>query len=248
MNDLLKVDRLNKSFGALRVTDDCSFAVRAGELLAIIGPNGAGKTTLLNVLAGEIAPDSGTIRLRERDITSLPADARARLGIARSFQISALFDDFSAADNVALAVQSRSARLFDFWQPARLDRRLRDPAHALLVRVGLASRAGSRVGELSHGEHRQLELAVALACEPQLLLLDEPTAGMGVEDARMMVDLIAGIKGSVAIVLVEHDMDAVAALADRVTVLLGGRPLATGSFAEIQGDPAVRAAYLGDHE
>lgn len=243
----LAVNGLMKSFGALRVTDDLAIDVIRGELHAIIGPNGAGKTTLLNQLSGELAPDAGTIHFDGRDITRLPAYKRARLGIARSFQISTLFADFSAEDNVALAVQAREPHSFRFWHAARGDAGLRGPARTALEQVGLGARGDQIVANLSHGEHRQLELAMALATEPTLLLLDEPMAGMGTEDCRKMVDLLTAIKRRVTVVLVEHDMDVVAALADRVTVLDGGKPIASGPYAQIRTDPAVRTAYLGEH-
>jgi branched-chain amino acid transport system ATP-binding protein len=242
----LETRNLTKSYGALCVTDDVSLEIATSELHAIIGPNGAGKTTLLTQLSGEVRPDSGSIHFGERDITREPAHARVRLGIARSFQITTLCADFTAADNVALGVQAREAHSFKFWRGAKSDRTLREPARALLERVGLAARADVVSRELSHGEHRQLEIAVALALAPQLLLLDEPLAGMGTDESRAMIDILNSLKGTVTIVLVEHDVEAVEALADRVTVLDGGRSIATGTFAEVRADPAVRRAYLGD--
>jgi branched-chain amino acid transport system ATP-binding protein len=243
---LLAVQGVRKRFGALLASDDVTLTVRAGECHALIGPNGAGKTTLLAQLAGELSPDRGTVTFRERDVTRLSADARARLGIARSFQITMLVDDFTAEDNVALAVQARDATRMRFWRSAFRDQALRKPAAASLARVGLAARAGVRASDLAHGEQRLLELAIALAQEPAVLLLDEPMAGLGHDESRAMIELLRAIKGSVAMLLVEHDMDAVAQLADRVTVLAGGRVVASGSYAAIRADETVRRAYLGE--
>ncbi|MGH7708454.1 MAG: ABC transporter ATP-binding protein [Vulcanimicrobiaceae bacterium] len=237
---------LVKSYGALRVTDDLSLEIAANELHAVIGPNGAGKTTLVAQLSGELQPDGGTIALDGREITRRPAHERARLGIARSFQITTLCSEFTAEDNVALAVQARERHGFRFWRAAKLDPRLRAPARELLDRVGLHGRADAAARVLSHGEHRQLEIAVALALEPQVLLLDEPLAGMGSDESRALIALLQSLKGTMTIVLVEHDVDAVEALADRVTVLDGGRAIASGTFAEMRRDPAVRRAYLGE--
>ena len=237
---------LAKAFGALRVTVDLSLAVAMNELHAIIGPNGAGKTTLLAQLAGELAPDRGSVLLDGRDITRRSAHERVRLGIARSFQITTLCADFTAEDNVALAIQGRERRSFAFWRSARSDPRLREPARALLERVGLGARGDVPSRALSHGEHRQLEIAVALALEPHVLLLDEPLAGVGSDESRGLIELLRSLKGTMTIVLVEHDVFAVEALADRVTVLEEGSEIATGTFGEIRADPAVRRAYLGE--
>ena len=236
---------LCKAFGALCVTDRLSIEVAPNELHAIIGPNGAGKTTLLAQLSGEVRPDSGTVELDGRDITRRAAYERARLGVARSFQITTLCADFTVEDNVALAVQAREPHSFRFWRSAKRDPVLREPARTLLERVGLSARAQLPSRVLSHGEHRQLEIAVALALEPQVLLLDEPLAGVGIEESRTLVGILASLKGTMTIVLVEHDVVAVEELADRVTVLDGGRAIAGGTFAEIRGDAAVRRAYLG---
>jgi len=243
---LLETRGLSKAFGAVRATDDVSVDVRAGEVHALIGPNGAGKTTLVAQLTGELAPDTGTIRLEGRDITRLPAWKRARLGLARSFQITTLCHDMSAEDNVALAVQARPGQPVRFLDDARRDPALREPACALLAETGLSGRAAARCGDLSHGEHRQLELAVALASNPRLLLLDEPLAGMGLEDSERMVAMLRRLKGRVAMLLIEHDMDAVFSLADRITVLVYGRVIASGAPRAIRDDPQVREAYLGD--
>jgi branched-chain amino acid transport system ATP-binding protein len=244
----LATRNLTKAFGALCVTDDVSLAVDENDLHAIIGPNGAGKTTLLAQLSGELRPDHGAIVFAGRDITRSAPYQRARMGIARSFQITMLCPDFTAEDNVALAVQARAPHSFGFWRSAARDRALREPARALLDSVGLGARADVPSRILSHGEHRQLEIAVALALAPQVLLLDEPLAGVGIDESRRVVDILQSLRGTMTIVLVEHDVGAVEALADRVTVLDGGRAIASGTFAEIRNDVGVRRAYLGDAE
>jgi branched-chain amino acid transport system ATP-binding protein len=245
MAALLETLHLAKAFGALKATDDVSLTVDAGELHAIIGPNGAGKTTLIAQLTGELAPDRGTIRFDGHDITRLPTWRRTRLGLGRSFQITTLLGDMSALDNVAMAVQATRGHSFHFFGNARRDASLRLPAAAHLERVGLAAVADARCRDLSHGEHRQLELAVALALGPRMLLLDEPLAGMGQEDSAQMVDLLRSLKRELPMLLIEHDMDAVFSLADRVSVLVYGRIIATGTPQRIRDDPAVREAYLG---
>ncbi|WP_425450120.1 ABC transporter ATP-binding protein [Virgifigura deserti] len=243
---LLQAQGLVKRFGALTASDRLSLGVEVGELHALIGPNGAGKTTAIAQLAGELNPDQGAIRFAGQDVTNLPIERRCRLGLTRSYQITSLFRGFTALENVALAVQARAGHSFRFWRPAGRDRRLIEPAEALLDRLGLGGRAGIRAADLAHGEQRQLEIAMALATGPRLLLLDEPMAGMGPEESRAMVALLSRLKGEVSILLVEHDMDAVFALADRVTVLVYGRAIATGTPAAIRADPNVRAAYLGE--
>ena len=245
---ILEASDLDKAFGALRACDGVSLTLEAGELHAVIGPNGAGKTTLIGQLAGEVAPDTGAVRFQGHDITGLPVHARAARGLARSFQITSLFPRLTALGNVALAVQAHAGHSFRFWRPAAREAALIEPARAALARVGLEDRAATRVGALAHGEQRQLEIAMALATEPRLLLLDEPTAGMGHADSARMIELLAGLKGRVAILLVEHDMDAVFALADRITVLVYGQVIATGTPREIRADPKVRRAYLGEEE
>jgi branched-chain amino acid transport system ATP-binding protein len=235
-----------KRFGGLLATDNVSIEVRPGEIHALIGPNGAGKTTLIGQLTGTLAPDSGTIHFAGRDVTRLPTHARVRLGLARSFQITSVLCEFTALDNVALAVQAHQGHSFRFLADARTDERLRVPAREGLDAVGLGSRADVLASALSHGEQRQLEIAMALAGDPRLLLLDEPMAGMGVEESLRMVDLLRGLKGRRAMLLIEHDMDAVFALADRITVLVYGRAIASGTPEEIRAHPEVRQAYLGD--
>ncbi len=245
MTPLLETRGLAKAYGALAVTDDVSLTVLPGEIHAIIGPNGAGKTTLIAQVTGELAPDRGRVLFDGRDISGLPPWRRARLGLSRTFQITTLLPEMTALDNVALAVQARSGTSFRFFGTARAEAGLRALARAELERVGLASAADERCADLSHGEHRQLEFAVALAQQPKLLLLDEPLAGVGLADSGRLIELIRSLKGRLGVLLVEHDMDAVFSLADRVSVLVYGRVLATGSPQAIRDDEAVRAAYLG---
>ncbi len=245
---LLATESLHKRFGGLIATDSLSLAVTAGEVHAVIGPNGAGKTTLVAQLSGELRPDGGTIRFCGADITALPAYRRSLMGLARSFQITSIFQEFTALDNVALSVQAHAGSSFRFLRAARRDPALREPALAILDQVGLAERADVQAAHLAHGEKRALEIAMALATRPRLLLLDEPTAGMGPEDSARMVRFLAGLKGSLTILLIEHDMDAVFALADRITVLVYGRAIATGAPGEIRDNADVRRAYLGEDE
>ncbi|UDG75298.1 ABC transporter ATP-binding protein [Achromobacter sp. 77] len=242
----LEIRGLQKSFGAVHATQDVNLAVRPGELHALIGPNGAGKTTLLSQISGEILPDAGSIWLDGGDITHMPAHKRPAAGLARSFQISQLYPDFTAEDNVAMAVQAQSPGGFNLWRNARRMARLREPARDALERVGLGDRAGVHVSALAHGEKRQLELAMALSLNASVLLLDEPMAGMGAEESQRMTALLQTLKGRYAILLVEHDMDAVFALADRVTVLVYGKTIFTGTPDEVRRHPDVRAAYLGE--
>ena len=245
---LLETRDLVKSFGGVRATDHVSLTVLPGEIHAVIGPNGAGKTTLIGQLAGEIAPDAGTVLLAGADVTRLPVHARSALGLARSFQVTSIFGEFTALDNVALAVQAHAGHSFRLWRPARGEAVLREPARAALAAVGLAHRADAPAAHLAHGEQRQLEIAMALATRPRLLLLDEPMAGMAGTDSERMVDLLRGLKGGHTLVLVEHDMDAVFALADRISVLVYGRIIATGAPREIRANPEVEQAYLGEQD
>ena len=243
---MLEVNGLTKSFGALRACDGIDFDVKEGETHAVIGPNGAGKTTFISQLAGNLLPDSGTVRFGGTDITRLPAPKRARMGLARSFQITSIYPEFSALDNIALAVQARSGHSFRFWRKARGDPALSEPAQRVLEEVGLSSRKNVLAANLSHGEQRQLEVAMALATEPRLLLLDEPMAGMGIDESQRMIALLSRLKQSKTIILVEHDMDAVFRLADRISVLVYGRVIATGSPETIKTNEEVRKAYLGE--
>jgi branched-chain amino acid transport system ATP-binding protein len=245
---LLEIDGLTKRFGGVVACDCIALAVAPGELHAIIGPNGAGKTTLIGQLTGEVAPDAGRIRFGGADITRLATHRRSLMGLARSFQITSLFLDFTALDNVALAVQAHAGHSFRFWRNARGEASLREPARKALARVGLAERADALVASMSHGEHRQLEIAMALATAPRMLLLDEPMAGMGPEESQRMVALLRELKGELTILLVEHDMEAVFALADRITVLVYGRVIASDTPAVVRANAEVRRAYLGEQE
>lgn len=242
---LLHMRGLRKSFGGVCATDNVSLDILAGETHAIIGPNGAGKTTLVSQLSGQIRPEAGTIVFDGRDITHLPAHRRAHVGIARSFQITSVFMDLAVIDNVALAVQAHQGHSFRFWTPAATDARLTEPALDSLAAVGLSAQAGRTARDLSHGERRQLELAMALAGAPKLLLLDEPMAGMGADETARMIELLKALSGK-TVLLVEHDMDAVFALADRISVLVYGRIIATGAPDEIRANEDVRRAYLGE--
>jgi len=243
---LLRTVALHKRFGGVVATDNVSLAIRRGEMHALIGPNGAGKTTLIAQLTGQLRPDSGTIHFAGRDITALSMPARAQLGLARSFQITSVLQDCTALDNVALAVQAHQGHSFRFWKPARRDASLRHPAMAALREVGLSARAEVLAARLSHGEQRQLEIAMALASDPIMLLLDEPMAGMGPDEAARLVAYLKTLKDKRTILLVEHDMDAVFALADRISVLVYGRVIATDAPEAIRANAAVRQAYLGD--
>ena len=249
MNEpLLQVENLAKRFEGIVASDDLTLEVARGELHAVIGPNGAGKTTLITQISGELTPDAGRIRFAGTDITVLPTYQRSALGLARSFQITSLFLDLSVLDNVALAVQAHTGHSFKFWRNARAEKELREPGRALLARVGLSDRADWPASVLSHGEHRQLELAMALAGSPRLLLLDEPMAGLGPEESTRMVGMLRALKQELTILLVEHDMEAVFALADRITVLVYGRVIASGRPAEIRSSKDVRDAYLGEDD
>ena len=221
---ILQVRNLHKSYGAVMATRDLSLDVRPGEVHALIGPNGAGKTTLMRQLSGQVAPDRGEILFHGRDITRLPVHRRAHLGLGRSFQITQVFDHLTVEDNLALAVQARMGHSFRFWRDVRRDARILVPTRAALARCGLEERARESAGSLSHGEKRQLDMGMALAGDPSLLLMDEPMAGMGPGGAVKMTELIRSLKGKVSLLLVEHDMDAVFSLADRITVLLRGGP------------------------
>ncbi|MDN5927891.1 MAG: ABC transporter ATP-binding protein [Hyphomicrobiales bacterium] len=242
----LGVAGLVKSFGALKATDGVDLQLNAGEIHALIGPNGAGKSTLIGQIAGTLRPDRGEIRLYGRDVTHLDASGRSRLGVARTFQVSSLVDEFSALRNVMLAVQGRSRTSYRFIRNVMNDRTLVDPAREALDRVGLSKRADVPASELSHGERRQLEIAVALALGPKVFLLDEPMAGMGPDGSRALTGFLHRLREEAPILLVEHDMDAVFALADRVSVLVYGRVVASGTVDEIRNDPVVREAYLGE--
>jgi branched-chain amino acid transport system ATP-binding protein len=244
---VLTINNLVKNFGALRATDCVSLDLRPGEIHALIGPNGAGKSTLIHQICGTLRQDTGTIRLAGEDIGTLSTSARARRGLGRTFQVSSLAPEFSALRNVMLAVQAKQGASFGFFKPVMRDASLIDPATAILERVGLGSRARVPAAELSHGERRQLEIAMALALRSKAFLLDEPMAGMGPEGSKSLTRFLDTLRNEAPILLVEHDMDAVFALADRISVLVYGRIIATGTADEIRRDPTVRTAYLGDH-
>jgi branched-chain amino acid transport system ATP-binding protein len=246
VDPVLEISDLRKNFGGLVVTDGVTLDIRRGELHAVIGPNGAGKTTLINQISGLIAPAAGTIRFNGADITGLPANKRAELGLARSFQITSVLPRFSALENVALAVQARIGTSYRFFARADCEQPFNEAAIAALAEVGLAGREHTLAEHFSHGEKRALELAIALAMEPRLLLLDEPMAGAGRDETERLVGVLARLKGRFPMVLVEHDMTAVFALADRISVLIYGRILASGAPDKVRADPAVVAAYLGD--
>jgi branched-chain amino acid transport system ATP-binding protein len=243
---VLEIRDLRKSFGALKATDGVSLDLMPGEIHALIGPNGAGKSTLIHQISGSIRPDGGTIRFLGRDMAGMDMAARARAGLGRSFQISSLAPEFSALRNVMLAVQARQGSSFRFFRPVAGDKSLTEPAMAILERVGLAARARLPAAELSHGERRQLEIAIALALGSKAFLFDEPMAGMGPEGSKTLTKFLDSLRHEAPILLVEHDMDAVFALADRISVLVYGRIIATGTVDQIRNDPEVRRAYLGE--
>jgi branched-chain amino acid transport system ATP-binding protein len=246
MSALLQLQNLTKNYGALRVTDDVTFDVQPRELHAIIGPNGAGKTTLIHQISGHAKPDSGTINFDGHDVTPLPMATRAGRGLVRSFQITSILPRFSALENVALAAQARDGSSFRFLGNAAGERALNDTAMALLTRFGLAARARVPAGQMSHGEKRQLEIAIALAAKPKLLLLDEPLAGTSHDESQRLINILQELRKELPIILIEHDMDAVFALADRVSVLVYGRIIACGKPQDIRDNAEVRAAYLGE--
>ncbi|NKC03929.1 ABC transporter ATP-binding protein [Brucella haematophila] len=247
-DELLQVHDLHKSFGALKVTDGVNLTVKRGEIHALIGPNGAGKTTLIHQLSGNLKSDRGTVIFDGRDISSLAMPNRVHLGLARSFQITSVLEGFSVLENVALAVQARSGSSFRFFQAASKEAGINEQAMTALARVRLDDRAHRRAGALSHGEKRQLEIAIALATEARMLLLDEPLAGTSHEESVVLVELMRALRQTHTLVLIEHDMDAVFSLADQVSVLVYGRVIASGTPDAVRSDPDVRAAYLGEEE
>ena len=245
---LLAVDQVYKAFGALRATDNVSLDLKPGEIHALIGPNGAGKSTLIAQIAGSLQPDSGRIMLDGEDVTGLSIAARARRGLGRSFQVSSLAMPLTVRGNVAMAAQGASGSSFRFWSQVRFDESLNHAAEDALEKVGLTDRSDTVVSELSHGERRQVEVACALAIGPKVLLLDEPMAGLGHGGSVLLTQFLEGLKADVPILLVEHDMDAVFRLADRISVLVYGRVIAQGTPDEIRGNAAVREAYLGEED
>jgi branched-chain amino acid transport system ATP-binding protein len=242
---VLETRGLTRAFGALLATDDVSLTLRGGEIHALIGPNGAGKSTLIAQICGGLMPDAGTVHLNGRDITRLPVAARARAGIARTFQISALAMEHTVLQNALLGALGAAGSPWRFWRPALADPALRERAMPALARVGIEDHAATRTAALSHGQRRQIEVAVALTQAPAAFVMDEPMAGLSAEGVRALTGLLDGLRAEAPILLVEHDMDAVFALADRISVLAEGRVIASGTVAEIRADPAVRAAYLG---
>jgi branched-chain amino acid transport system ATP-binding protein len=242
----LQTEGLVKRYGALLVTDHVSLDIRAGELHAVIGPNGAGKTTLINQLSGELPADEGRIVFGGQDISELPVHQRARAGLLRSYQITSIFEEFSVTENAVLAALAAKRSAWRFWAPMLGDAVARKAAAAAITAAGLATHADALAGELAYGQRRQLELAMALAAQPKFLLLDEPMAGMSVHESAAVTELLRGLKGRYTILLVEHDMDAVFALADRISVLVYGRVMFTGTPDEIRAHPEVRAVYLGE--
>ena len=245
---VLAISNVSKSFGALKASDDISLDLRPGEIHALIGPNGAGKSTLIAQVAGGLQPDAGSIHFLGRDVTHLDTVARAKLGLGRTFQVSALAMEYTALQNAVLGAMGASGGVFRFFRRALGDRALRDVAEQALARVGLSGQSGVVTSELSHGQRRQLEVAVALTLKPKAFLMDEPMAGLGEAGSKEMTSFLDNLRAEAPILLVEHDMDAVFSLADRISVLVYGRVIATGSAAEIRNDPEVRRAYLGEED
>ncbi|AVX05462.1 arabinose import ATP-binding protein AraG [Maritalea myrionectae] len=242
---ILQIQNLNKSFGALTATDDVTLDLKRGEIHALIGPNGAGKSTLIKQICGQLSSDSGKVIFNGRDLAGMDMAERAKAGLGRTFQVSSLVMEFSALRNVMLAVQSKLGTSYRFFKNVRGDKSLTEPAMAALKRVNLEERADVMTAELSHGERRQLEIAMALALDPKAFLLDEPMAGMGPEGSKKLIGFLDDLRHEAPILLIEHDMDAVFSLADRISVLVYGRVIATGSVDDIRNNPAVREAYLG---
>jgi branched-chain amino acid transport system ATP-binding protein len=245
---LLQTNGISKSFGALKASDNISLDLRAGEIHALIGPNGAGKSTLIKQIAGNMQPDSGSVQFLGQDVTALDTVARARLGLGRTFQISALAMEFTVLQNAVLGALGERGGVFRFFRPVMKDRALLERAQEALERVGLQDHAATRTAELSHGQRRQLEVAVALTLKPKAFLMDEPMAGLGAGGSKRLTGFLDGLRAEAPILLVEHDMDAVFALADRISVLVYGQIIATGTAAEIRGNAEVRRAYLGEED
>ena len=248
MTPILKIIGLSKQFGGITATNNIDLNITDGEIHAVIGPNGAGKTTLISQLSGDLQADEGAIVFQGNLINNMSSNKRSLLGIARTFQITSLMLDMSTLENVMLAVQAHSGHSYCFWQDARQDDQLVEPALKVLKQVGLLGRKNIMTRELSHGEHRQLEIAMALATQPKLLLLDEPMAGMGAEETQKLIEILKKLKTGKTMILIEHDMNAVFSLADRITVMVYGKIIATGSPKEIRANQKVKAAYLGDEE
>ena len=245
-DQLLQITDLNKHFGGIFATENVNLAVERGTIHAVIGPNGAGKTTLIAQLSGQLKPDSGNIEFDGRSILNDSVARRARMGIARSFQITSVVLPMTLLENVMLAVQGGSAHSFGFWSPVYRDSVMKAAAMSSLAEVGLEDRASRIAANISHGEQRQLEVAMALAMKPRMLLLDEPMAGMGKEEGAMMIDILKRLRGDMTILLVEHDMDAVFSLADQLSVMVNGHVIATDTVENIRANKEVQKAYLGD--
>ena len=243
---MLELRKLSKRFGGVVATDEVTLDVRPGEVHALIGPNGAGKSTLIGQISGDVTSDGGAILLEGNDVTRAPQHRRVHAGLARSYQITSIFGRYSALDNLALAVQARSGSSFSFWRPVERESALADEARAIAEEIGLGGRESVPAAALAHGEQRALEVGLALATRPRLVLLDEPMAGMGPEESRAMIALVERVREQAAVLLVEHDMDAVFRLADRISVLVSGRVIASGAPEVIRADPEVRKAYLGE--
>ena len=243
---MLELRGITKRFGGLVATDDVTLEIAKGEVHALIGPNGAGKTTLVAQISGVLPIDMGRIVFNGEDITQLTTHARVAAGLARSYQITSIFRRFTVLENLALAVQARSGSSFSFWRPVSAERAMFDEAAAIAHEIGLGDRLQVMSSRLAHGEQRALEVGLALATNPQLVLLDEPMAGMGPQESKAMISLVEKVRERVTVLLVEHDMDAVFRLANRISVLVNGRIIATGAPAQIRADPAVRKAYLGE--
>ncbi len=245
---ILNIHGLTKSFGALQVSRAIDLELRPGEIHALIGPNGAGKTTLVKQIAGALRPDAGSVWFDGQEVTALDTPSRARLGMGRTFQISSLSMDYTVLQNAVLGALCHRGDVFRFFRPVMKDRALLEAARRALDEVGLLDFAAQRTSELSHGQRRQLEVAVALTLEPKAFLMDEPMAGLGIEGSQHMMGFLDGLRQRAPILLVEHDMDAVFSLADRISVLVLGEVIASGSVEEIRGNPLVRSAYLGEDE
>ena len=243
---MLELENVSKRFGGLVATDSVTLDVRQGEVHALIGPNGAGKTTLIGQISGDLPSDSGAIRFEGADVTRAPQHERVRAGLARSYQVTSIFGSFSVLDNLALAVQARSGSSFSFWGPVASESALAEEARAIAARIGLGGREDALAATLAHGEQRALEVGLALATRPRLVLLDEPMAGLGPEESRAMIALVERVRERAAVLLVEHDMDAVFRLADRISVLVYGRLIATDTPERIRANEEVRRAYLGE--
>ncbi len=246
--NVFETKNLVKRFGELLVTDGVSIDVRPGELHAVIGPNGAGKTTLINQLSGELSSDEGQVYFEGRDVTKKPMRIRAQGGLLRSYQITSIFDEFTVLENVALAAVASSSSAWTFWRPMLSNPVVLAAAQEAVLAAGLSHQFDVVAGELAYGQRRQLELAMALSAKPKLLLLDEPMAGMSIQESAAVLDLLRGLKRRYAILLVEHDMQAVFSLADRITVLVYGRVMFTGTADEVRAHPEIRAVYLGEEE